>query len=219
MNMNCGDRERIFADGTAEEWHALEQHAESCAECTEEIQAWKSISFAARELHEEWPSPSLWPRIARGLGERQAAKPSHVQQWLAILRWQTLSWQTASVLLLLVVLAGSGAWLLLRKPVVNPVIDRQGLLKDSAVAEVDRAETAYVRAIDKLAAQARPQLADPSTPLLASYREKLLVLDSAIADLRAQTDQNPANAHLRRELLAMYQEKQDTLQQVLEEKR
>ena len=74
-------------------------------------------------------------------------------------------------------------------------------------------------AIDKLAADAKPQLDNPATPLMANYREKLLVLDSAIDDLRAQTGQNPSNAHLRYELLAMYQEKQRTLEEILEEKR
>ena len=27
MNLTCNDRERVFLDGTAEEWTALEQHA------------------------------------------------------------------------------------------------------------------------------------------------------------------------------------------------
>jgi hypothetical protein len=54
---------------------------------------------------------------------------------------------------------------------------------------------------------------------MANYREKLQVLDSAIDDLRAQAGQNPSNAHLRYQLLAMYQEKQETLQDVLEAKR
>jgi len=44
----------------------------------------------------------------------------------------------------------------------------------------------------------------------------LLVLDSAIADLRAQAGLNPSNAQLRYQLLAMYQEKQHTLEEVLE---
>jgi hypothetical protein len=86
------------------------------------------------------------------------------------------------------------------------------------VREVEKAELAYEQAIDNLDAQARPQLENASTPLLASYREKLQVLDSAIADLQAQAGINPANGHLRRQLLAMYQEKQDTLEQVLEAK-
>ena len=75
-----------------------------------------------------------------------------------------------------------------------------------------------MQAIDKLAAEARPQLDNPATPLLAGYQEKLLVLDSAIADLRAQAGMNPSNAQLRYQLLAMYQEKQHTLEEALEAK-
>jgi antitoxin component HigA of HigAB toxin-antitoxin module len=81
-----------------------------------------------------------------------------------------------------------------------------------------RAEAEYQKAINKLDTQARPQL-ETATPLMASYREKLLVLDNAIDELRAEAGQNPANAHLRRQLLAMYQEKQETLQEILETKR
>ena len=54
---------------------------------------------------------------------------------------------------------------------------------------------------------------------MANYREKLQVLNSAIDDLRAQAGQNPSNAHLRYQLLAMYQEKQKTLEEVLEARR
>jgi hypothetical protein len=93
------------------------------------------------------------------------------------------------------------------------------LLKSQALTEVENAESAYVRAIDKLATEAQPQLDNPATPLMANYREKLLLLDSAIDDLRALTGQNSSNAHLRYELLAMYQEKQRTLEEVLGEKR
>jgi hypothetical protein len=54
---------------------------------------------------------------------------------------------------------------------------------------------------------------------MASYKEKLIVLDSAIDELRMEAGRNPSNAHLRYELLAMYQEKQETLQDILETKR
>jgi hypothetical protein len=94
----------------------------------------------------------------------------------------------------------------------------QSLLKSQALKEVESAETTYVKAIDKLAAEAKAQLDNPATPLLANYHEKLLVLDSAIAELRAQAGMNPSNAQLRHQLLAMYQEKQHTLEEVLEPK-
>jgi hypothetical protein len=114
-------------------------------------------------------------------------------------------------------LAISGGWIYLHRPVA-PGDNDKSLLKSSALKEVESAESAYERAIDKLAVQAKPQLENPATPLLASYHEKLLVLDSAISDLRAQADMNPSNAQLRYQLLAMYQEKQRTLEEVLEAK-
>ena len=49
MNVTCKDRERIFEDGTAVEWAALEAHAADCAACAEEVRAWKSLSVAAKE--------------------------------------------------------------------------------------------------------------------------------------------------------------------------
>jgi hypothetical protein len=52
---------------------------------------------------------------------------------------------------------------------------------------------------------------------MMSYREKLLLLDSAIAECRAQIERNRFNARLRQELLSLYQEKQRTLQQVMKE--
>src|SRR5262245_20450325 len=38
-------------------------HAESCESCRKQIELWSAISDVAPQLHEEWESPSLWPRI------------------------------------------------------------------------------------------------------------------------------------------------------------
>jgi hypothetical protein len=64
-----------------------------------------------------------------------------------------------------------------------------------------------------------PTLEAPRSPLLLSYREKLMLIDAAIGECRAQVEKNRFNAHLRRELLSIYQEKQRTLEQVLEEEK
>lgn len=217
MNITCKDRDRIFSEGTPNEWLALEAHAASCAQCAEELRAWKNLSVAAQELRQDWESPSLWPRIAKALAEQSQPKRTTLLSWLEALHVPSFSWQTAAAAIALVLLTGSAAWLIVR-PTHSLLPRNQPLLSNSAVDEVEKAEAAYIRAIDKLDAQAGPQLQNPSTPLMANYREKLLVLDSAIAELRSQADQNPGNAHLRRQLLTMYQEKQDTLEQVLEEK-
>ena len=217
MNINCNDRERIFLDGTPEEWAALEVHAAACTACREELNAWKNLTLAAGDLHREWDSPALWPRIERALAEQSAtSRPSWWKRLFGSWNLSSLQWQTAAATLLLVALTGSVVWVW--PPIKNSGIAHDTLLKKRAVNEVEKAEAAYEQAIDKLDAQARPQLENASTPLMASYREKLQVLDSAIADLKSQAGINPANGHLRRQLLAMYQEKQDTLEQVLEAK-
>lgn len=205
-------------DGTQEEWAALEAHSASCVSCSNEIQCWKNLSLAAKELHQEWDSPSLWPRIEQALSQRSAAtQNSWWRRFTASWNLGSLQWQTAAAALLLVTLTATSIWFLTpRKP--DNLLGNRALLNDSAVSDVERAEAAYERAIDKLDAKARPQLENSSAPLMANYREKLLILDSAIADLKSQAGMNPANGHVRRELLAMYREKQDTLEQILEAK-
>jgi hypothetical protein len=217
MNINCNNRERILEDGTPAEWAALEEHAATCADCAEELRAWRSLGMAATELRDHSESPALWPRIRRSLAEQALAAEQKRAGWNWHSLLPNLSWQTAAVAAIVLLLMLSAGWLL-RPPTKSPQ-QSTGLLKSKALADVENAESAYVQAIDKLATEAKPQLATSDTPLMANYREKLFVLDSAIDDLRAQAGQNPSNAHLRYELLAMYQEKQRTLEEIVEEKR
>jgi hypothetical protein len=221
MNINCKDRERIFLDGTDAEWAALEAHATSCASCAEEVRAWKALSAAAEELRDYTDSPALWPRIQRSLGEQaaQIAAPRSRWNWRMLVPAPGISWQTAAASAFALILMASIGLYLRRPTSLGPARPTTALLKSKALRDVEHAESAYVEAINKLAAEAKPQLENPDTPLVANYREKLLVLDSAIDDLRAQAGQNPSNTHLRYQLLAMYQEKQRTLEEVLEEKR
>jgi hypothetical protein len=219
MKITCDDRERIFLDGSPEECAALEQHANTCAVCAEELRAWKQLSAAAGELRVYQESPALWARIESSLHQQQAAAAPRKSYWSALDFWRHISpaWQSALVAAMVVALAISSGYLYTHR--VVPTVDHGNtLLKSGALAEVERTEHDYMAAIDKLAADAGPQLGT-DTPLMASYREKLLVLDSAIADLRLQAGENPSNAHLRYQLLATYQEKQQTLQDVLETKR
>lgn len=218
MNITCQDRERIFLDGTAEEWAELERHAGSCSECAEELRAWKSLSLAAEEMRDYQEDPALWARIESSLTEDRQRLNASRGFWERLAFWRgiPLGWQTALAGALILALAVSGSYVLFHRSAPNGEADK--LLKDSALAEVERTESAYIKAIDRLAAEAKPQLDSPATPLMASYQEKLLLLDSAIDELRTEAGQNPSNAHLRYQLLAMYQEKQETLQEVLETK-
>jgi hypothetical protein len=222
MNVTCNDRDSIFEDGTPGQWAALEAHAATCAVCAEELRAWKSLSLAAAQLRDYEPSPSLWPRIESALAANAPDSNKSSSWWHRSSAWLGfgLSWQLATAGAFALLLLVSGGWLYRTQTRHSTTSASQNpLLHSKALGEVERAEAAYVQAIDKLDMEAKSQLDNPDTPLLANYREKLQVLDSAIDDLRAQTGMNPSNAHLRYQLLAMYQEKQRTLEEVLETKR
>ena len=223
MEMNCADRDRIFLDGSPDEWAAFEQHASSCISCREELEAWRFLHIAAQELRAPEDETSMWPRIAHALREEQA-RAIRSSRWNAFWSRFPIGWQTALAGACLLVVTVSAGWLYFaRQPRPsndgNVAEKAKPFLKEGALAEVERAEADYVKAINKLASEAKPDLENPSTPLMVSYREKLVVLDSAIDELRAEAGENPSNAHLRRELLAMYQQKEETLEDILEEKR
>ena len=220
MNIKCEDRDRIFEDGTPAEWAALEAHSTHCAVCVEALRTWKSLSTTAQELRDYSDTPSLWPRIERALIEQTAAEKHRAERWgwLSFGHGFSLGLQTAAAGALVLILTVSAAWVYRHRSQPLEQGDHS-LLKSPALAEVERAQAAYEQAIDKLAEQAKPELEKPTTPLQANYREKLLLLDSAINDLRAQAGMNPSNTHVRQQLLAMYQEKQQTLEDILEEKR
>jgi hypothetical protein len=160
----------------------------------------------------------LWTRIERALAEEavRTAQSKLRRGWLSFLPQVSMGWQTVLAGAFVLILTISAGWIYVRRSTDSGGTGDSSLLKTQALHDVESAETAYVKAIDKLALQAKPQLDDPATPLLANYHEKLQVLDSAIDDLRAQAGMNPSNAQLRYQLLAMYQEKQRTLQEVLE---
>jgi|SRR5579859_1988934 len=224
MNIECKDRNRIFEDGTLAEWAALEAHSANCPACAEELRAWKALSSAAVELRDYSDSASLWPRIERALAQEAASNKKGAARWswLNLGAGITLGWKVAAAAALVLLITVTATWVIRdRKPVGShpPLAEDKSLLKRPALAEVERTQAAYEQAIDKLAAEAKPEIDNFTAPLQASYREKLQVLDSAIDDLRAQAGLNPSNAHLRQQLLAMYEEKQQTLQDILEAKR
>jgi len=219
MNMHCEDRERILLGGSPEEWAALRGHAESCAACAEELRGWEELSVAAAEMREELGNPALWRRIEGALAE-QARKRSLLERWReGISAWRPipLMWQMGLAGAVVVALVLMGGYVTMQRRA--PGVADNRFLKDRALAEVERTEGEYMKAIDALANEAKPQLEANTSPLVASYQEKLMVLDSAIDELRAEAGQNPSNAHLRYQLLAMYRDKEATLREIVEMKR
>jgi hypothetical protein len=174
-------------------------HAESCERCREQLYLWSEISRIAPQLHQEWESPSLWPAIRASLAAA-APRRKPVPIW---------RWALAAAALVLVAALLSVPWRSRRSP-------SREFLTDETLQEVQQAEASYVRSIQKLSTLAAPTLEPSPTPLAAAYREKLLVLDSEIAELKAAADTNRYNVYLQTQLAGLYQEKQKALQEWLE---
>ena len=193
MIFQCQDLERALR--TPELMPDARAHAEGCEACRMQLYLWTEIPRIAPQLHEEWESDGLWPRIRATL----AAEPPRRQN-AHRLRWVLAV--AATILIAAVLLF----------PHHQPPATRE-LLTDRAFDEVQQAEDAYARSIAHLAALAGPELQQSPTPLAAAYREKLTLLDSAIAQLKDTAARNPYNAYLRTELASLYGEKKQTLEE------
>jgi hypothetical protein len=202
MNITCNQLDDLLLEGDSLSVEAAARHAQSCDACMQKLASWNEISATARELHASWNNDLLWPRIEKAIrNERHSTR--------------TRVWQIAAALLLFAALAAT-AWVAHRRMRAANEFD-EAILKVSAVDEVERAEKAHIAAINHLESLASAKLDQPSTPLMVSYKEKLLMLDDAIAQCQTAIDRNRQNAYLRTQLLTMYSEKQRTLQDVLRE--
>jgi predicted transcriptional regulator len=203
MTIKCEQLDDLLLDATPLSMELAARHAEECASCAATLAAWYDLSSTAASLRTTWTNDTLWPRIERAIrAERKRSTP----RWL---------WQAAAAVVLTVGLGGT-MFQLVRQQTREAAFDRT-ILQISAMDEVERAERAHVQAIESLEELADARLDDAGTPLMISYKEKLMLLDDAIAECQSNIDRNRQNAHLRRQLLAMYSDKQQTLQEVLRE--
>ncbi len=200
MIFQCEDLERALQ--SPELMPDARAHADRCPRCARELYLWEQISQAAPGLHEEWESPGLWPRIRAEIRADLEARPVP-RPWF---RWGR--WALAATAVLAIALV------LLRPWKTTP--PGHDFLTDDALREVQQAEAAYAKSIDKLSAVAGPGLEQSPSPLAAAYREKLLLLDSEIEELKATVASNRYNAYLQTQLASLYREKQKTLQDWLQ---
>ena len=204
MNITCNQLDDLLLDGSPQSMEAAARHAAECEACAQRLAEWNEIGDTARSLHETWQSDLLWPRIERSL--RQERKPA---------RTMTRLWQYAAAVLITVGLGGP-LWFTLREQNREAAFDTR-ILRVEAMDEVEQAEAVHKQAIARLERVAEPKIEQSESPLMVSYKEKLMLLDDAIAECQSNIDRNRQNAHLRKQLLAMYSEKQQTLEDVLRE--
>ena len=180
------------------------------------------LSAIARSLHREWDSPRLWSSIAAGILAHELAIEAGLERRSRAPFWNG-RWQALAAAAVIAITLAPTSWLGWRWFMLEPRPDpataeqrRQALLTEDALGAIERSELQYTRAIDDLTRLAAPRLDMPDSPLLVNLRERLEVIDAAIAEYRAEIARNRFNAHLRQQLLWIYQEKRRTLEQVQE---
>jgi hypothetical protein len=222
VNVECRRLDAALETGDAAALDVGRRHAQTCGRCAEQLRAFDEIRDAAPLLKKSWESPELWPKIRESLvresfapaaGEAERERPPRMAPawpaWIPIAAIATLF--VVSFVGLQVFRPSLGD----RQIFGVRSLPKEPLMTDAALQNVEKREREYVRSIDNLARLAQPRLAAADTPLLLSYREKLLLLDNAIAELTGEIEQNRYNTHLRRQLLGMYAEKEQSLREVM----
>jgi hypothetical protein len=213
MKFECGDLERALeVSGLMPE---AREHLKHCAACRREYRLWNEISSGAKELHEEWESPQLWSNIRNILAAEPKPKspPGRLKQWK--------TWALAATVLIGVTAALWRPWKTPSPPPETESAQRaqisgdKDFLTEQALREVEKTEAAYRQSIEKLSRLAEPKLQNPVTAVAVNYKEKLLMLDSAISETRANLDHNRLNVRLQNDLAELYREKQQTLKELL----
>src|SRR5258707_483611 len=143
MILQCSDLDRALR--TPDLMPDMRAHAEQCQACAEQLHLWNEISRVAPQLREEWESPFLWQRIQANLQAQAAPKPS-------LWRWAPAA---AAVIAL-------GVFML--HPWRGGAPANRELLTENALIEVQQAETAYAKSIDRLSALAAKQMDAASSP-------------------------------------------------------
>ncbi len=192
MIFQCSDLERALR--SPELMPDAREHAAECERCSRQLYLWSEISRVAPSLHEEWESPTLWPAIRAAMLEESPRRR----------RFPVWRWALAAAALVTLAVGLTFPWR--GKP-------HHDFLTEDALRRVQQAEAQYARSIDELAKVAEPGIERSPSPLADAYREKLAVLDSAIADLKANLATNQYNVYLQNQLAMLYREKQKTLQE------
>src|SRR5438270_844618 len=217
MKFECGDLERALA--ISELMPEAREHLKTCAACRREYRLWNELSVAAKELRQDWDTPTLWPNIKKAIEAEPKPKPKPV--WWK--EWKT--WAVAATVLISAVLL-SRPWQWTSAPPAGteaqtepqaaaPLSSNRDFLTEQTLREVEKSEAAYRQSIEKLSRIAEPKLQKSASAVTVSCREKLLMLDSAISETRSNLAQNRFNVHLQRELADLYREKQQTLEELL----
>jgi hypothetical protein len=186
-------------------------HSKACEECQKSLAFEKTVTAQIEELRTLEPSTTLWPKVrAQLIKERQKRTFSKFNYYFDQVRrnLRRPAWQAGFVVGIIVLIAAS---------LLTGELDySKKYLSNSALNRVEKKELEYEEAITDLEKLASAELTSNETDLFLLYRDKIETLNAQIAQCKEALENNPYSVHIRRYLLAAYQEKKETLAEVLQ---
>jgi len=183
----------------------FKNHLKSCATCQAEIKQDAWLMSLARSLKQPVKAPFLWGKIENTLREEKRIRESTP---IKDYRWRLFPVLGFAILFLMII--SIGLYFLLSQQAGEP-----RLLAEKALIKVEKKESEYLQAIVELEERVLPKMANLNLELMLLYRDRLETIDGQIESCKEALGKNPANAHIRRYLLAALQDKKETLNEIL----
>ena len=190
-----------FENFSLGEWsqQQFEAHCQTCEECRLAVQKDTELLNLSHTLKADIAAPSLWTRIESELqNESPYIQASDNYRWI---------FRMAALVLLSV-----GLGFIIHQ---SWSTNNSALLAESALEKVERQEQHYEQAIAELEKAVAPHFSQLDQELMLLYRDRLETIDEQIEQCKEALDMNPANAHIRRYLLAALQDKKETLKEII----
>ena len=179
----------------------LQDHIKNCESCQKAYQIDTRIMDQSKSLNTRMVIPDIWPSIEKDI---QKKKP-------LILKFSTRTKLILTVAATFLII--TTIWMFSS---TQSEKGYKGILTEQAFEKVLKAEKKYLDAIENLEDLAYQKLDNKTVQLAQLYRNKLSLIDSQIQNCQEALESNPANSHIRRYLMAALQDKQQTLEDILQ---
>jgi hypothetical protein len=196
--MNCDFCEK-YETGQIEE-SLFQDHLKKCSFCQHQISEDKKLLELSQSIKQPVEVPNLWDKIELSLENEKNKVEKSWREYLPIFR----------IAAMLILVFGLTIIFLNR----NNVQDSK-LLANSSLEKVEQKEQELENAISGLEKIALPKLSNMDLELMFLYRDRLETIETQIVQCKEMLNENPANAHLRRYLLSAYQDKKETLDELM----
>ena len=185
----------------------FQKHVKDCAECQRLVQQDEQLLGLAGNLEQPVRAPLLWAKIENSLRsekQREVRRPIQIpKQFPMLLR--------IAAMLVLVIGISTGSYFMFK-----PDAPSGNVLTVEALQKVENIEQNYIDAISELDRLAQPKFSQLDFELILLYQDRLETIDFQIERCKEALENNPANAHIRRYLLAALQDKKEMLKEILE---